>query len=79
MTVGRGKVARIRFTDATSTLSRLHARFDLIDGRISVTDLGSKNGTYVDGVRINTSVIVEKGSLIKFSGVTCQVIDIEYA
>jgi pSer/pThr/pTyr-binding forkhead associated (FHA) protein len=77
MTVGRGKAARIRFADATSTLSRLHARFDLKDGQIYVTDLGSKNGTYVDGELIDGPTPIQEGSVIKFGGVVCEVVAIE--
>jgi DNA-binding NtrC family response regulator len=34
------------------TLSREHARFELVGGRIVVDDLGSKNGVVVDGRRV---------------------------
>ena len=77
MTVGRGKAARIRFADPTNTLSRVHARFDLKDERIYITDLGSKNGTYVNGERIDKPTPVDKGSVIKFGGVVCEVASIE--
>ena len=77
MTVGRGKAARIRFADPTNTRSRVHARFDLKDERIYITDLGSKNGTYVNGERIDKPTPVDKGSVIKFGGVVCEVASIE--
>lgn len=37
----------------TPTVSRMHARIErMLDGRIRVTDLGSANGTYINGVQI---------------------------
>jgi pSer/pThr/pTyr-binding forkhead associated (FHA) protein len=78
MTVGRGKDAQIRFADATGTLSRLHARFDLKDDKVYVTDLGSKNGTYVDELCMEEPTIVQTGAIIRFGGVSCEVVDIEY-
>ncbi|MCR5304013.1 MAG: FHA domain-containing protein [Lachnospiraceae bacterium] len=34
------------------SVSRLHARFDKEDGRVTVTDLDSTNGTYINGKRL---------------------------
>ena len=78
MTVGRSASAQIKLADPTGTLSRLHARFSLKNGEVYLTDLGSKNGTYVNGSRIEDPMIVEQGSRIGFSGVICEVIDIEH-
>ena len=78
MTVGRSAAARIKFADSTGTLSRLHARFYLKSGEVYLTDLGSKNGTYVDGFRIEESTVIEQGMHIGFSGIVCEVIDIEH-
>jgi transcriptional regulator with GAF, ATPase, and Fis domain len=39
-----------------SSVSRLHAHVVYGDGRFTVTDLGSKNGSFVDGVRFEGSV-----------------------
>jgi pSer/pThr/pTyr-binding forkhead associated (FHA) protein len=77
MTVGRSAAAQIQFTDSTGTLSRLHARFYLKNGEVYVADLGSKNGTYVDGFRIEEATVVEQGMRIGFSGIVCEVTDIE--
>ena len=78
MTVGRSAAAQIKFADPTGTLSRLHARFNLRNGEVYLTDLGSKNGTYVDGSRIEEPTIVEQGMCIEFSGIVCEVIEIEH-
>lgn len=77
MTVGRSAAAQIQFDDSTGTLSRLHARFYLKNGEVYVADLGSKNGTYVDGFRIEEATVVEQGMRIGFSGIVCEVTDIE--
>jgi len=79
MTVGRGKAARLRFADLTGTLSRVHARFDVKKGEVYVTDLGSTNGTYVDGNRIEKPTRLTKGITVKFGSVLCEVVDIEGA
>ena len=78
MTVGRSAAAQIKFADSTGTLSRLHARFYLKNGEVYLADLGSKNGTYVDGFRIEESTVVELGMRIGFSGIVCEVMDIEH-
>ena len=38
---------------ANWSLSRRHARIDVSEGEIQICDLGSKNGTYLRGVRVN--------------------------
>jgi transcriptional regulator with PAS, ATPase and Fis domain len=38
-----------------SSVSRLHAHVVYVDGAFTVTDLGSKNGTFVDGARLEGS------------------------
>lgn len=40
------------------TISRKHADLKLVPGGVEVTDAGSSNGTYVNGVQITTSVVV---------------------
>ena len=77
MIVGRSAVAQIRLADSTGTLSRLHARFNLKSGEIYLTDLGSKNGSYVDGGRIEEPTVVEEGMHIGFSKIICEVTNIE--
>lgn len=69
LTVGRGERAGLRLDDAR--LSREHLRLDLRSRRLTVTDLGSTNGTRVDGRRlrpheavpINSASTIEAGEL----------------
>lgn len=49
--IGRDGLAAVGITDGSS--SRRHARIELAGGRWSVSDLGSRNGTLVDGRRIS--------------------------
>ena len=49
-TIGRSRENDIVLHDAS--LSRVHARVDVEDGGSSVLDLGSRNGTFVGGLRV---------------------------
>jgi DNA-binding NtrC family response regulator len=55
VTVGREAPSDVRIADPT--LSREHARFALVDGRILVTDLDSTNGTSIGGKRVEEAEI----------------------
>ncbi len=50
LTLGRGKSADLAYRG--SNISRKHARFELLDGQLVVHDLGSTNGTKVNGAPI---------------------------
>ncbi|MFF2964669.1 FtsK/SpoIIIE domain-containing protein [Streptomyces sp. NPDC057963] len=65
--VGRGAEADVRVV--ASGASRRHAAFDVLpDGRVTVTDLGSANGTDVNGVRIREAVSVHADDLVSLGG-----------
>jgi predicted component of type VI protein secretion system len=56
--------------DATITLadeetSRRHAAIRVVQGAVVIEDLGSTNGTYVDGRRITTATTLSGGETIK--------------
>lgn len=55
-----------------NTVSRRHAKITVQDGHVSVVDLGSTNGTFVDGRRLtgDESVEVKDGSELMFGSVT---------
>ncbi len=48
--VGRGPACALRLTDPT--VSRRHANFEILGNRVRIVDLGSPNGTRVNGVSI---------------------------
>lgn len=55
VTIGRGDEADICIRDTWS--SRVHCRLEIRGGRLWLEDLGSSNGTLVNGVRMSESLI----------------------
>lgn len=55
--VGRGSEADIRVSD--SGVSRRHVEFRVTDAGVILTDLGSTNGTYVEGHRVDAATLVD--------------------
>jgi two-component system cell cycle response regulator len=54
--IGRGDEAAVRIGD--EDVSRSHARISIRpDGQVTLTDLGSTNGTYVNGVQITEHIL----------------------
>lgn len=56
------------------TVSNIHAEFVQQEGRLILRDLGSTNGTYVNGVRILVDTQVDEGDLIQFSNIVFRLI-----
>ena len=40
-------------------ISKTHVKVEVFDNQILVTDMGSRNGTFIDGVQIRSSIISE--------------------
>jgi hypothetical protein len=59
-TLGRSRGATISIIDPS--ISRVHARFQARDGRITIEDLGSANGTYINGIRLDRLAEVTDGT-----------------
>lgn len=68
LTLGRRKDCDIVFND--SSISRRHARLELHRGVYTITDLGSTNGTRINGIKIN-SKLLEPGDVISLGTTTC--------
>jgi diguanylate cyclase (GGDEF)-like protein len=68
MRVGRHRENGLVIDD--EGLSRVHARVFLEDGAYVVEDLGSSNGTYVDGERIERHGLLE-GAVVQFGPRVC--------
>jgi hypothetical protein len=69
ITVGRSLDNQIILEDAT--VSHHHAQFEAQTGGYMVRDLGSTNGTRVNGMRI-TDVKLNNGDQVRFGSVECR-------
>ena len=58
VTIGRDARQTLMFED--SQLSRLHARVSVVNGEVTLEDLKSTNGTFVDGVRITEPIALRE-------------------
>ena len=68
--LGQSPVCTLRLSD--SQVSRRHAAIDVTAGRIRITDLGSTNGTLVDGVSI-VDAYLRGGEVVRIGATTLQV------
>jgi pSer/pThr/pTyr-binding forkhead associated (FHA) protein len=66
--IGRGSEVDVAISG--EHVSRRHASLWRRDGRIIVTDLGSSNGTLVDGVRIDRNTEISIPSRLTFGDTT---------
>jgi len=62
-----------------ASLSREHAHVELLDGAVWVQDLGSTNGTWVDGERIEQRAQVALGQSLALGSVTAVIVPEEGA
>ena len=72
VTVGRAGGCAVLLPDDTF-VSQLHARVFRRDGDLFVEDLGSTNGTFVNGKKVTAPVSVRKGDRIQFGRTTMEV------
>ena len=59
-----GRIAPADLVLDSTMVSRKHCRFDLFGERMMLTDLGSTNGTFVNGARIAGETALEDGAQI---------------
>jgi pSer/pThr/pTyr-binding forkhead associated (FHA) protein len=64
LTVGRSPASGLRLTEGSP--SREHAMLSISDGSVFVEDQGSKNGTFVNGKRIDTRVKLKSNDKVRF-------------
>jgi hypothetical protein len=69
-----GRSAECDLTIADTYLSSRHARFANDDGDMTVEDLGSTNGTYVNQTLVKGRVHLEKGDIVQVGGVLFEVV-----
>jgi pSer/pThr/pTyr-binding forkhead associated (FHA) protein len=70
-TVGRQEDCQLRI--GSSQVSRKHCQIYEKDGRLVVMDLGSSNGTFVNGKKVEGQQIVKSGDLLSFGKVKFRV------
>jgi hypothetical protein len=71
VTVGRAPGCGVRVDDAYT--SSIHARVYRRDGTIWVEDLGSTNGTWLNGERLTNPAKVGRGDLVQVGGTVFEV------
>jgi pSer/pThr/pTyr-binding forkhead associated (FHA) protein len=69
--VGRSPEADITIDDPYS--SEFHARVGISDGKVVVHDLGSTNGTYINGRRVTSPTTVSRGDTVQIGKTTLEV------
>lgn len=66
LTIGRDHRQTLVFAD--TEVSRQHARVSLVDGEVVAEDLGSTNGTFVEGTRLSTPQVLREGNILRVGG-----------
>jgi serine phosphatase RsbU (regulator of sigma subunit) len=73
--LGRGPENTIQVADRS--VSRLHAEIVVGGGRIEVRDLGSRNGTWINGRPLSAPGAAEPGDRIRFGAVEARIMDLD--
>ena len=68
-----GRAAGCTVTLADNYASQLHARVFRRDGTLHVEDLGSTNGTYLNGKKVTTAVPLKRGDQLKVGATVFEV------
>jgi hypothetical protein len=71
LTLGRAAGCTVTLDDTYA--SQLHARVFQRDGATHVEDLGSTNGTYLNGRKVDTAQLVQRGDRIKIGATVFEV------
>lgn len=70
-----GRAPSCDFTVADLSVSRWHARLHHEDGNWLLSDLGSTNGTRLNGWRVTSAVPVQPGDNVSFGSAAYVIID----
>lgn len=71
--VGRAATSHLRLPD--SSVSRTHARISVAGDTVTVTDLGSSNGTFVNRARLKEPRTLEIGDVVAFADVELKLVE----
>jgi pSer/pThr/pTyr-binding forkhead associated (FHA) protein len=63
LSIGRSDTCDIKIDD--KKISRMHAKFEIVDMELTITDLNSSNGTFVNGERINETTRLKNNDVVK--------------
>jgi pSer/pThr/pTyr-binding forkhead associated (FHA) protein len=61
--VGRGETAHLR--PASDLVSREHCAIEIKDGKVTINDLSSRNGTFVNGEKITQQHVARTGDAVR--------------
>lgn len=64
-----GRESTAEFPVVHDTVSRRHATLAVSGGTVTLTDLGSTNGTWVNGRKIDAPTVLNPGDSVRFGGV----------
>ncbi len=67
-----GRRADVSLTLPRQTISGVHAEIFQTEAGLFIRDLGSTNGTFVNGQRISETLLIEPGCLIQFADIPFQ-------
>jgi EAL domain-containing protein (putative c-di-GMP-specific phosphodiesterase class I) len=68
-----GRHGHAALTLPCGTVSGIHAELRIEDGELIVKDLGSTNGTFVNGARLDGQCVLRSGDLLQFAEVVFRV------
>ncbi len=71
MSIGRAPGSVLRISDIS--VSRFHAQLKGVGGTWTVRDIGSANGTWVNGARVVGATTLSSGDVLRFGSVTFRV------
>lgn len=69
--IGRGQEADITLDDPF--ISDRHVRFDRMENRIVIEDLGSTNGTQVNGLPVTGRRVLDRGDVVRIGQTSMEV------
>lgn len=75
MRIGRSPECDIVFEAATA-MSKMHALIEMADGQVWLADLGSRNGTFINGERVRARAAVPDLATLSFGGIEARLVRI---
>jgi len=75
LTLGRAPSCNVVL--ASGLISKVHARIQRTSNQVVLQDLQSINGTFVNGARVDSVVVLKNGDVISFAGVRSVSVSIE--